>query len=222
MEMASKLEHAYHRLKSMLVQLEIEPGAVLDDQHLSAMLQVGRTPIREALQRLAAEGLVEVVPRRGTFAAQISVGDVKQLYETRIGLEGYAARLAAQKVTQGDLDELEALIELAQAAVACGDVIEIARVDTLLHRRLWAVAHNRFLQAALDSNYTLGRRVWYYTYRHGLHANAHFDMVTEWIGIVAALKQRDGEAVQKAMEAHVAHLSQIVMDSNWFKHPTVT
>ena len=90
---------AYAELRTMIVRLDLAPGDVLREDELRTRLGIGRTPIREALQRLAREHFVTVIPRRGMFVAGIDVGELSMLFETRTVLEPYAARLAAARGT---------------------------------------------------------------------------------------------------------------------------
>src|SRR6184192_466143 len=94
----------------MIVSVELRPGAVIDERGLMERLGIGRTPIREALRRLAQEKLVEVFPRRGMFVTRVDVRDLARLCEVRALLEPEAARLAAERATYDDLDEIRALL----------------------------------------------------------------------------------------------------------------
>ena len=90
-------DKAYYLIRQRIITLELPPMSPIDEQALMEELQLGRTPIREALQRLAAENLVSIVPRRGMFVADISLTDLQQVFELRMMLEGFCARLAAQR-----------------------------------------------------------------------------------------------------------------------------
>ncbi|MCX7853916.1 MAG: GntR family transcriptional regulator, partial [Caldilineales bacterium] len=89
-------QRAYEGIKHQIISLALPPGAVIDEDRLQAELGLGRTPIREALQRLALEKLVTIVPRRGTFVTEIGLMDLRLLFEVRVPLESLATRLAAQ------------------------------------------------------------------------------------------------------------------------------
>ena len=92
---ASLAEQAYGAVRDMIVSLELRPGAVVSERELMERLQIGRTPVREALHRLAQEKFVEVYPRRGMFVTTVEIHDLAALSEVRLPLEGQAARLAA-------------------------------------------------------------------------------------------------------------------------------
>ena len=99
------------RCAGLIVSLELAPGSAIKEPELTARLGIGRTPVREALRRLALERLVEVYPRRGMFVTTVDVRDLARLCEVRAVLEPEAARLAAERATRADLEEINALLE---------------------------------------------------------------------------------------------------------------
>src|SRR2546430_5848274 len=107
----SLAEKAYHAIRDLIVALELAPGAVIEERELMERLGIGRTAVREALRRLAYERLVEVYPRRGMFVTGVDVRELARLSEVRLVLEPEAARLAAERATEGDRDTLAGLLE---------------------------------------------------------------------------------------------------------------
>src|SRR5215212_1374288 len=103
-------DRAYAALRDRLVSLEIPPGAPIDEEALTGQLGVGRTPVREAIRRLALERLVVVYPRRGTFASEINITDLAAISDVRVQLEGHAARRAAERLTPDQREQLDALV----------------------------------------------------------------------------------------------------------------
>ena len=112
-EVASLADQAYYAIRELIVSLELAPGSAIKEPELTARLGIGRTPVREALRRLAQERLVEVYPRRGMFVTTVDVRDLARLCEVRAVLEPEAARLAAERATRADLEEIGALLERA-------------------------------------------------------------------------------------------------------------
>src|SRR5690349_10972606 len=104
-------DRAYAALRDRIVTLAIPPGAPINEDALGRTLRFGRTPIREAIKRLALENLVTVFPRRGTFASEINITDLAHVSDVRVRLEAHAARRAAERATAAQLDELDALVE---------------------------------------------------------------------------------------------------------------
>src|SRR5437868_1065177 len=97
------------RLRQMLVEGRIAPGAKLNERELSELLNVSRTPLREAIKMLAAEGLVELLPNRGAVAVSLSEADVLNTFEVMAGLEAQSGELAAQRITERELTEVQAM-----------------------------------------------------------------------------------------------------------------
>src|SRR3954453_14046623 len=102
-------EQAAQRLRQMLVEGRIPPGAKLNERELSELLKISRTPLREAIKMLAAEGLVELLPNRGAIAVSLSEDDVFHTFEVMAGLEGMAGELAAERITPEELAEVQAM-----------------------------------------------------------------------------------------------------------------
>ena len=115
-------EQAYDRLVRDITRLEIAPGEVLGEKALVARYDIGRTPIREALQRLAIEGLVVHLPNRGMFVSDISAQSVQNIYEFRMLVDGHTARLAATRASDEDVESLEAVHQALVEATAADDV----------------------------------------------------------------------------------------------------
>ncbi len=103
-------EKVYSLISERAVMLELPPSAVIDEQLLTEGLDLGRTPIREASQHLDAEGLVTVVPRRGTFVSDVSITNLQKTFELRIVLESWFARLAAERITRDELDQIKLVL----------------------------------------------------------------------------------------------------------------
>lgn len=191
-------EKAYGELRTMIVRLELAPGDVLREDDLRARLGIGRTPIREALQRLAREHFVTVIPRRGMFVAGIDVSELSMLFETRTVLEPYAARLAAARGTATHWSEMAD--ELRATKKAKGDNERLMAIDRRCHELMWEAADNRFLLDTLDTLYAQSDRLWH------LYLSDVADMghaVTEHTEILAALEAGDGDGVADLVEAHV-------------------
>src|SRR5438477_9149020 len=104
-------DRAYAELRDRIVTLRIAPGAPIDEDLLGQELEMGRTPVREAIKRLALENLVTVFPRRGTFATEINITDLNHISDVRMVLEGHAACRAAERITVSQRAELDALLE---------------------------------------------------------------------------------------------------------------
>jgi DNA-binding GntR family transcriptional regulator len=161
----SLTERAYRRLEELIATLQLEPGSVLSETTLAQRLGIGRTPVREALQRLASEGMVTILPRRGILVSELDFGRHLRLLEVRRELERLIARSAARRATP---DERRAFAELADAletAAAAGDAVGFMRLDRRFNAMTLAAARNEFAAKAMRHMQGLSRRFWYQHYQ---------------------------------------------------------
>lgn len=152
-------EQAYLEIRNKIVRLELAPGDVIKEETLQAQLGIGRTPIREALQRLARDQFVTVIPRRGMLVSGIDVMELSMLYETRALLEPYAMRLAAKRGKQEHWNEMARVLARADEPSATND--DLMKIDRRCHEIVWDAAGNRFLTATLDMMYAQSDRLWH-------------------------------------------------------------
>src|SRR5574343_876450 len=129
-------EQATQRLRQMLVEGLIAPGAKLNERALCEQLKVSRTPLREAIKTLAAEGLVELLPNRGAIAVELDEADVLNTFEVMAGLEGLSGELAAQRITPEELAEIQALHFEMKAAYMRRDLSAYYRLNAAIHRAI--------------------------------------------------------------------------------------
>jgi DNA-binding GntR family transcriptional regulator len=195
-------ERAYREIRRMIVRLDLAPGAVVREDQLQATLGLGRTPIREALQRLERDQLVTVVPRRGVFVNNIDVGDLGLLYETRCMLEPYAMRLAAARGSEHQWAEMDAVLEQAGPRSSADELLAI---DRRCREIVWEAADNRFLTDTLDMLYVQSDRVWHLYL--GDIADLH-EMVEEHREILDALRAGDGDRAATLIEAHMRRFDE--------------
>ena len=132
-------------LEQRIVEGELGNGKRLDETELSSFYGVSRTPVREALQRLAESGLAEHLPRRGTFVRSPSLSQLVEMFEVMAELECMAIRLAARRATADDIDALEKDNETCRAAVAANDTKKYYEVNARLHGRIYQMSGNGFL-----------------------------------------------------------------------------
>jgi DNA-binding GntR family transcriptional regulator len=201
---ASLAERAYHAIREMIVSLELRPGAVIDERGLMDQLGIGRTPIREALRRLAQERLVEVYPRRGMFVTSVEIRDLASLAEIRSVLESSAARLAAERATD---DDREAVAELLDALERHNelDQRELMALDERIHRQVYRSSHNRFLEASLEEYYVLALRIWYLALDQARELE---QAVLDHREILEAIRDGDADRAEEAMRRHVVEFEE--------------
>jgi DNA-binding GntR family transcriptional regulator len=197
---ASLADKAYYEIRGLIVSLELAPGAVIDERELIERLEIGRTPVREALRRLAQERLVEVYPRRGMFVTGVDVRELARISEVREMLEPEAARLAAERATDADRAELAALV--ADLDRGGGELMEL---DERIHRAVYRAAHNDLFEATLEQYYVLALRIWSIALDR---AHELEEAVEAHRALLEAIQAGDGERAADTMRAHVQDFEQ--------------
>lgn len=193
-------QRAYEGIKHQIISLALPPGAVIDEDRLQAELGLGRTPIREALQRLALEKLVTIVPRRGTFVTEIGLMDLRLLFEVRVPLESLATRLAAQRGQESHWQEMEAVLAGMPPTDDAAANEQMIAIDRRCHEIIYEAAANPFLRDILITLYALSLRLWYYAIAEIGHMR---QAVSEHQAILEALRRRDGETAARVMQHHI-------------------
>jgi DNA-binding GntR family transcriptional regulator len=158
-------ERAYRALEEAIVTLALEPGEVVSEAQLSTRLGIGRTPIREALQRLARERLVRILPRRGIVVAAVEVREQLRLLEVRREIERMCASAAARRADAAQRARFRAIAEGMDQAAATNDETGFLRQDRALNLLVLEAARNEFAAAAMALMHGLSRRFWFIHWR---------------------------------------------------------
>jgi len=195
----SQSEEAYQRILERIVSLEMPPGSVVNEARLREELKIGRTPIREALQRLARENLVRSIPHRGTFITDVNITDLARITEVRVVLESHAARLAAEKLNTADRDAIEELLALVRRG-SVTDQHDLMHLDQRIHRTVYRAARNPFLEATLERYFNLSLRLWYLVLDREVRLR---EAVGEHIELLQALLAGNGDRAEDIMRRHV-------------------
>jgi DNA-binding GntR family transcriptional regulator len=196
-------DQAYRLIEEQIVTLRLKPGDVLSEQMLSASLKIGRTPIREALQRLSREGLITILPRKGILVSDINPRNQLLLLEVRRELERLLSRAGAARATA---DQRKRLADIAQGmdrAAKTNDDISFMRLDGEFNALMIEAAHNDYAARSMKLLQGLSRRFWYMHYREAadlplcarLHANQ-----------ARAIAQGNGEAAARASDKLVDYV----------------
>ena len=209
----SLAERAYDRLVREITRLDLAPGEVLADKALTERFGIGRTPLREALQRLAREGLVVHVPNRGMFVSEISATSVQQIYEFRSLIDGHAARLAATRASPEEMDDLTALHEALVEATERDDIDTYVVMDRLFYEVLARAAQNVYLAEVIPRIFNLHLRLWFFISKRigGWHsiARSHEEMTR---GVADAIRRRNPNEAELAMKAYITRRQQDVRE----------
>lgn len=200
-------EAAYRHIRAAIADGRLKPGDRLREADLAEQIGLSRTPIREALGRLSAEGLVVNDPVRGVAVAELDYNMVTELYYMREVLEGTAARLAAQHASEVELAILDDLCE--QYAAAVGNEAALAASNRRFHETLYRCSHNRYLLnmvtvlhdalSLLGSSSTLGS------------PERGAETLREHREVVDAIRARDADAAERALRAHIRHAQKVRM-----------
>ena len=200
---------AAHRLRQMLVESRIPPGAKLNERELSKVLNVSRTPLREAIKMLAAEGLVELLPNRGAIAVELTEEDVLNTFEVMAGLEAQSGELAAQRITDAELAEIKALHFEMLAAYTRRDLPAYYRLNSAIHSAINTAAKNPVLTATYKQ---VNARLQALRFRSNQDGEKWKSAVKEHGLMIDALSARDAVAMRAVLAGHLANKLKVVIE----------
>jgi len=193
-------EEVAERLRARIYAHELAPGDWIDEQAIADGLGISRTPMREALKVLAAEGLVRLEPRRGCYVAELAERDLDEIFPVMALLEGRAAWEAAAKLTDADLARLDALHQPLEQYAAANDADRFFEANQAFHSALQEIAGNRWLKQMIED----ARKVIKLTRRDSLRLEGRLKQsLAEHRLILQALHRRDPDAAARAMHDHL-------------------
>jgi DNA-binding GntR family transcriptional regulator len=197
------------RLRQMLVEGRIAPGAKLNERELCEVLEVSRTPLREAIKMLAAEGLVELLPHRGAIALELDEQAVRNTFEVMGGLEGLSGELAAQRITDAELAEIRAMQFEMMAAFTRRDLPAYYRLNARIHSAINAAAKNPVLSATYER---INARLHALRFRSNQDEQKWKVAIREHEEMIAALSARDPAAMRKVLATHLKNKLDVVLE----------
>jgi DNA-binding GntR family transcriptional regulator len=201
-------EQVAHRLRQMLVENRILPGAKLNERELSEVLNVSRTPLREAIKMLAAEGLVELLPNRGAIAVALTEADVLNTFEVMAGLEAQSGELAAERITAAELAEIKAMHFEMLAAYTRRDLPNYYRLNAAIHNAINAAAKNPVLASTYAQ---VNARLQALRFRSNQDEEKWKAAVKEHEQMIEALEARDAPAMRRVLLDHLANKRDVVV-----------
>ena len=190
----------FKTLRQAILKGELEPGERLMEIQLAERLGVSRTPIREAIRKLALEGLVLMIPRRGAEVAKISEKNLRDVLEVRRSLEELAIDLACQRIQEEELETLREAQKEFAAAVAAGDAMEIAQTDEKFHEIIYSGTGNQKLMQILSN---LREQMYRYRLEYIKDANKRQILLVEHEQILKALSLRHVQEARLAVREHI-------------------
>jgi len=203
---ATKLpELAYQILEEAIVTLKLPPGAVVSEQALAEMTGIGRTPIREAIQRLAREHLIVVLPQRGLLVAQVDIHKQLKLLETRREIERLICSSAARRANQDERKRFARLAEEFTKAAGKNDDIAFMRADREFNELSLAAARNEFAEGAMRALHGLSRRFWYMHFKQSPDTPV---MARLHASVAQAISKGDAPGAAKALDRLIDNIEQ--------------
>lgn len=191
---------AYERIKQEIITMGLRPGEYLNEAQISKAIGIGRTPVHQALNRLALERLVEVIPRKGYIVKSISVDEVMDVINVRVINEVYCAQLAAMRATKSDIARMEQILEQSEIHDAADDTSIQMSLDRDFHNALSQAAGNQILSDIMRTLHDSSLRFWFISLRDQQH---HNEVKSEHREVLEAIKKGDPEAAGAAIRAHI-------------------
>ena len=207
-------ETAYRKIRNLIISLQLKPGMQVNKDELESELSIGRTPVREALLRLTTEGLLTSIQGRGFFVRQISLEDVKALFEVVMILERPGVSLAARRIRSEDITRLSEINAELKSAMAQREFLQVTLLNSRFHRIIHEAVANEFLTSSLrnlDSQY---QRLAFLCFSKEAHANdlkQHFaKVIADHVELIENFEKRDEAAAVETITRHVHLFSERV------------
>ena len=200
----------FENLRGAIVESKLKPGQRLMEVQLAEQLGVSRTPVREAIRKLELEGLVVMIPRKGAYVANMSLKDVIDVLEIRASLEGLAASLAAERITDEDIKKLESIVEEFNDSINESDVEALLRKDVEFHECIFKSTNNKKLHQLINS-------LWEQVYRFRVTYISDYDstvnIVEEHKMILDAIKRRDSKLAKQYAMQHIQTAENFMIET---------
>ncbi|HHV35806.1 MAG TPA: GntR family transcriptional regulator [Syntrophomonadaceae bacterium] len=195
-----KSDQLYEILKNKIVHLEYNPGQVLNEADIASEFGLSRTPVRKAFEQLKNNNLLNIIPRYGAQVAPIDFKYMKSLFEVDRVLEGFAARLAADRITDEKIGDLEAIIERIKNYDIEKDYKQMIMEDEKFHETIFESCENPCLVEILYNLHMHTERLWFYVQKDITDINLFLDTLPK---IVQALKEKDADRAEQEAIRHV-------------------
>ena len=200
-------DEVIERIRDMIVEGEIAPGARVPEREFCERFGISRTPLREALKVLASEGIVQLLPNRGARVAALSATDIEELFEVLTRLESLAGELAAQRIAKRELVPIRRAHDAMVKSFRTGDLSSYFKLNQEIHQRIVDAAGNRTLHQLHEA---LAGRVKRARFMANLSNERWQQAVEEHERIIEALEARDGEALGRILELHLRRKAEAI------------
>jgi DNA-binding GntR family transcriptional regulator len=192
---------AYETIKQQIVTCDLKPGEALTVTDLATALDLGRTPVIQAIDRLTMEGLIRVIPRKGVVVSPVSLEDFIAIIEMRVLNEGQAARWAAERAENAEIGRLEANLKAIWLAAKRANINDFIELDREFHRLIARATRNSMLSEFLATLHDKSLRFWFISLRAPDH---NFRVCEQHAAILEGIRSRDPNAAEKAMRDHIS------------------
>lgn len=200
----------FNKLRDNILKGEYKEGELLQEIKISELFGVSRTPVREALKQLELEGLVTMLPNKGVKVSAISDDDIRDIYDIRCLIEGLAARWAAEKITDKQLEQMKKILDLAEFYTLKNDITSIAEQDSKFHKALYDACSSKYLQHILTDFHQYSQLARLKAFSNQDRAKHAFE---EHKAIYEALKLRDCEKAETYANIHVKNAKFNLLNS---------
>lgn len=197
-------------IREAIIKGTLKPRERLMEIQMAEELGVSRTPIREALRKLELEGFIVMVPRKGAYVADISFKDIADVFEIRAALEALAAGLAAERITDEELEEMERLVAEKAEAITEHDMDRLVQVDTLFHEAIYKASRNQRLTNIINN---LREQIQRYRTTSLAYPGRMKRSLEEHRSIVEAIQSRDTQIAQQAAREHIENAENSMIEA---------
>ncbi len=204
-----KVDRAYEELRRLIITLQLPPGAHIDERVLMTTFDLGRTPLRAAVQRLVHERLIAYTPRRGAWVSPLSITDLRQMLEARLGLEVLVARRVAERITEGDIGTLCGMLEAARTAVDDQNSEELVDLDFKFHAFIAQCSGNVYFTTFSEQINSAMLRYWHLSSRN---VETLPSWETNHRDLVRAIASGDPDIAEEQARQHVLGLRELLRD----------
>jgi len=197
-------------IREAIINGTLKPRERLMEIQLAEELGVSRTPVREALRKLELEGFIVMVPRKGAYVADISFKDIADVFEIRAALEALAAGLAAERITDEELEEMERLVAEKAEAIANQDMEKLIKVDTMFHEAIYKASRNQRLTSIISN---LREQIQRYRTTSLAYPGRMQRSLEEHRSIVEAIQSRDSQIAQQVAREHIENAENSIIEA---------
>ncbi len=191
---------AFEAIKRRIITCDLRPGEVLSEAVLSEMLNIGRTPVRQAIDRLMTSGLVDVLPRKGVMVKPITLDEIFDIIEVRLINESHCARRAATQADDSEIARMAANVNAMWSAAESADIDAMMDLDHAFHAIISGASRNAVVAEILGNLHDRSTRLWFISLRA---VEQHVRVCEQHAAIVDGIRRRDPDAAEAAIREHI-------------------